>query len=318
MIDISIVIVTWNAKQYVEDCLTSLCDRDNTMSTEIIVVDNASTDGTADLIGKQFPHIQLIVNTCNLGFSRANNIGITLATGRYICLINPDVQVPPDCLSKMYEYMEEAPTIGLLGPQMRGPHGEIRRSCMRFPTLRNSFLRAMALDSTFGKTGRFGGSLMTDFQFDTMKDVDVLNGWFWMARREAVDQVGPLDERFFMYGEDIDWCKRFHSTKWRVVFYPGANAIHYGGASSSNAPVRFYVEMQRANLQYWEKHHSHISLLFYLLTACLNHASRVIGYGCVYLIRRTARPEVSFKIRRSCACILSLMGVNSSYEAVTQ
>lgn len=318
MVDTSIVIVSWNARPYVEECLVSLTALRKDISTEIIIVDNASTDGTADMIHRRFPQVRLFENASNLGFARANNIGIAVATGKYICLINPDVKVEPDCLSKLYHYMEQERTIGLLGPKMLGQHGDTRRSAMRFPTLWNSFLRAVALDSLLAGTGLFGGFLMTDFRFNTVRDVDVLNGWFWMARQEAVDEVGFLDERFFMYGEDIDWCKRFHSTKWRVVFYPDAEAIHYGGGSSSNAPVRFYVEMQRANLQYWKKHHGHISLFFYLLTTCLNHASRALGYGFLYLMRLSSRSEASFKIKRSYACILSLIGVNNSREATTQ
>lgn len=311
MIDISIVIVSWNARRYLGECLTSLSVPHSDVSTEVIVVDNASTDGSADFVRGKYPHVRCIVSNENLGFSRANNIGIRIATGKYICLINPDVKVPAGCLPRMYRYMEQDRTIGLLGPKMLGAHGESRRSCMRFPTLWNSFLRALAMDSVFGKTGWFGGSLMTDFRFDAIKDVDVLNGWFWIARREAVEQVGPLDQRFFMYGEDVDWCKRFHSAGWRVVFYPEAEAVHYGGASSSNAPVRFYLEMQRANLQFWEKHHGRASRQVYLLMAWLNHVVRILGYGAVYLTARSSRSVAAFKIKRSWACMLWLTGLKN-------
>ena len=126
--DLSIVIVTWNVKKYIEECLSSLGRADMSLSTEIIVVDNASTDGTAELIRAQFPHVRLIETGANLGFARGNNVGIKLATGRYVCLINPDVNVPPECLPKMYRYMEEEPAVGLLGPKMLGPGGEVRRS----------------------------------------------------------------------------------------------------------------------------------------------------------------------------------------------
>ena len=318
MHDLSIVIVTWNIKKYIEECLTSLAEADKNLSTEIIVVDNASTDGTAELIRAQFPHVRLIETGANLGFARGNNVGIKLATGRYVCLINPDVNVPPDCLSKMYRYMEEEPAVGLLGPKMLGPSGEVRRSGMRFPTIWNSFLRALALDSFFKETGIFGGWLMTDFQFDRTRDIDVLNGWFWMARREALDQVGLLDERFFMYGDDLDWSMRFHLAGWRVVFYSEAEALHYGGASSANAPVRFYIEMQRANFQYWKKFHGNVSFFFYLLTVWLNHAVRTIGYGLVYLTKRSLRSIALFKMKRSFACIRWLMGLKRVEEAGAQ
>ena len=315
MTDLSIVIVTWNVKKYVQECLTSLAKGSESLSVETIVVDNASTDGTAELIRTQFPHVSLIESDANLGFARANNIGIKLANGKYICLINPDVNIPPDCLPKMFQFMEQQPTIGLLGPKMLGPNGDVGRSGMRFPTVWNCFLRALALDSLFKGTGIFGGRLMSDFQFNQTRDIDVLNGWFWMARREALDQTGLLDERFFMYGEDVDWSKRFHLAGWRVVFYADAEAVHYGGASSSNAPVRFYIEMQRANLQYWKKHHGRISFFFYLLTVWLNHITRTMGYGFVYLVKRSLRREALFKMKRSYACMCWLMSLNSVEEA---
>jgi GT2 family glycosyltransferase len=316
--DISIVIVSWNAKRYVEECLTSLETLNKDVSIEIIVVDNASTDGTVGLIRNRFPCVRLVESEKNLGFARANNLGIALTRGKYICLMNPDVKVPADCLSKMYQYMEKEAAIGLLGPKMLGPDGDTRRSGMRFPTLWNCFLRATAMDSLSMGTGLFGGFLMSDFEFDTTRDIDVLNGWFWLARRAAVDEVGLLDERFFMYGEDIDWCKRFHNAGWRVVFYPEAEAVHYGGASSSNAPVRFYLEMQRANLQYWKKHHGPISSYAYCLTVWLNHLVRTLGYSLVYLLKSSARQEAYFKIRRSLACMLWMTGWKHIRQVETQ
>jgi GT2 family glycosyltransferase len=187
---------------------------------------------------------------------------------------------------------------------------------MRFPTVWNSLLRALALDSLFKGTGIFGGFLMGDFQFDRTKDVEILKGWFWVAKREAITQVGLLDERFFMYGEDMDWCRRFHRAGWRVVFNPHAEAIHYGGGSSSNAPVRFYVEQQRANLQYWKKHHGRISLSLYLFTVWINQATRVLGHGLVYLARGSSRPKASYKVRRSYACMRWLVGLRATEPEV--
>ena len=216
--EISVVIVTWNARAYTEECLGSLFSGNLEQRVEVIVVDNASTDGTPEMIRSAFPKVNLIETGANLGFAKGNNIGIRHASGNYICLINSDVNVPPDCLSKLRQYMEQNPRVGLVGPKMLGPDGTARRSGMRFPSVWNSFLRAFALDSMFKGSKLFGGLLMSDFKFDRTRDIEVLNGWFWMTRKEALDEVGPLDERFFMYGEDIDWCKRFQLAGWRVVF----------------------------------------------------------------------------------------------------
>jgi GT2 family glycosyltransferase len=295
---VSIVVVTWNAKRYVEECLASL--RANApCGTEVIVVDNGSSDGTPDLIRETFPEVRLIVNAANHGFARGNNIGIAASRGRYLFLVNSDVNVPAGCLQKIIKYMDSHPEVGLLGPQMLGPHHEIRRSTMRSPTLANLFGRALALDTIFRGTRWAGGFLMGDFAHDATREVEVLNGWFWVARRQAVEQVGGLDEQFFMYGEDLDWCYRFRAAGWKLVFFAGAAAVHYGGMSSAAAPVRFYVEMQRANLQYWKKHHGRLSCVGYRLIAVLHELLRMAGYAVVRLFRAPAPSEAAHKFRRS-------------------
>jgi GT2 family glycosyltransferase len=301
--DLSIVIVSWNTKKYLEECLTSLRTIDGNLSVEIIVVDNASTDGSPEMVRTQFPEVRLIESGTNLGFGGGNNIGIQKASGNYVCLINSDVNVPPDCLPKMHGYMEQQPTIGLLGPGWLQMDGRLHRSGMRFPTLWHVFLRALFLDSLFKRSRFFGGFLMKDFHFDRTTDIDVLNGWFWMARREALNQVGPLDERFFMYGEDLDWCKRFHLAGWRLVFYPEAKALHYGGASSATAPSRFLVEKQRANLQFWRKYHGRISSFFYLLIGCLHYGIRSTGWGVVYLTQRSSRSKAHIEVKKCLECL---------------
>ena len=301
--DLSIIIVSWNTKKYLEECLTSLRAMDGKLSAEVIVVDNGSTDGSPEMVRTQFPEVILKETGANLGFAGGNNVGIKEATGKYVCLINSDVNVPPDCLPKMHSYMEQNPTIGLLGPGMLYTDGRVHRSGMRFPTLWNLLLRALFLDVLLKRSSFFGGYLMKDFQFDRTTDIEVLNGWFWMARREALNKAGLLDERFFMYAEDVDWCKQFHLAGWRVVFYPEARALHYGGASAANAPSRFNVEMQRANLKYWKKYHGRVSLFLYLLIGCLNYAIRAAGWGLVYLMRRSSRYRAEIEVQQYMKCL---------------
>jgi len=305
---LSVVVVTWNAKKYVRECLGSLVQQTGDFSIEYIVVDNASTDGTCDLVRSEFSQVKLICNKRNLGFAAANNIGIREAHGDYLCLINSDVVAPQDCLDRVFRYMQENPAIGLLGPQMLGPEGTVRRSTMRFPTVWNSFSRALAVGSAFRRSKLWGGVRMRDFAYDQAMDVDVLNGWFWVVRREALDQVGLLDERFFIYGEDIDWSRRFHLGGWRVVFYPGTSAIHYGGASSANAPIRFYIEMQRANIQYWEKHSNPPAKYVYLASCWLHHILRLLGYATLYGFWAARRDEAAYKVKRSVAAMFWLGG----------
>lgn len=304
----SLVIVTWNAKGHVFECLSSLCKLRELGEHEIIVVDNNSTDGTPELIKEQFPNIRLIRNANNYGFAKGTNVGIKEARGEYISLINSDVIVPAGCIENMYRHMVRNRNIGLLGPRMLGIDKQVNRSTMVFPTVWNTFCHAVALDSVFKRSKLFGGFLMKELDSQETMDVDVLNGWFWMVRREALAQVGLLDERFFIYGEDIDWCRRFHQSGWRVVLFSEASAVHYGGASSKRSPIRFYIEMQRANLQYWQKHCGHLSTLGFLMNSWLHHCCRIIGYVAVCICDRNRREEGRYKIERSIASIRWLAG----------
>jgi GT2 family glycosyltransferase len=299
---LSIVIVTWNAKKFVDECLDSLRTYSQKSDVEIFVVDNFSTDGTPELVSASYPEVTLIQNQNNVGFARANNIGISRSSGRYVALINSDVRVLPGCIDKMMDYMNEHPRIGLLGPRMLGPGGQAGRSYMSAPTLWRYFCRALALDNIFPGSKFLGGYTMPYFKRDRIAEVDILNGWFWMTRREALDEVGLLDETFFMYGEDIDWCKRFRKAGWGVVYFPEAESIHYGGASSSKAPIRFYVEMQRANLQYWKKHFSRLSQITYLAILFIHQALRLAGYASLLAVK-SSRGDASYKIQRSLACM---------------
>jgi hypothetical protein len=207
----------------------------------------------------------------------------------------------------MMAFMEQEPRVGLLGPKMIDGFGTLRRSTMRFPTLWNSLCRAIALDSLFKSSPRFGGSLMWDFRHDTTKDVDVLAGWFWMARRAALSEVGLLDERLFMYGDDLDWCRRYRSAGWRVVFFAEAESIHYRGGTTARAPVGFHLAQQRSRLQYWRKHHGWSGAVGYWLIACLHHLIRAVAYALVYPLRQS--PPSRLKFQQSAASVLWLLGL---------
>jgi GT2 family glycosyltransferase len=300
---ISVVVVVWNAQKYVLECLESLREHCRDTYSEVIVVDNASTDGTPDVVATLFPEFTLIRNQVNLGFAKANNIGISQCSGDYVCLVNSDVKFTDDCLSPMLQYLNENPAVAMIGPTMLWPDGRVRRSTMRFPTVWNLLCRAIGLDRLFRQSRIFAGQLMSDFDHKTTTPVEVLNGWFVMVRRHALEGVGPLDPQFFMYGEDIDWCYRFREAGERIVFFAGAGAIHYGGASSASAPIRFYLEMTRANWQYWRKHHGWLSQQAFLGSLTIHHAVRLLGCTLSYLCAPSTRAETLLKLKRHFACL---------------
>jgi GT2 family glycosyltransferase len=239
--------LSWNAKSFLLECIESILRQSATGPLEVIVVDNASSDGSPEAVRDKYPAVKLICNAGNDGFAKGNNIGIRASSGDYLFLINSDVVVSEGCFEKLVRYMDSHPGAGMLGPRILGADGKVQRTCMGFPSLSNTLFRAVALDKLFPHSRLFGDFFLTFWSFDDTRPVDVVNGCFWVLRRSAMNDVGLLDERFFMYGEDVDWCKRFAQKGWKVVFVADAEALHYGGASSANAPIKFDIEMQRAN-----------------------------------------------------------------------
>jgi GT2 family glycosyltransferase len=260
-IEISVIIVGWNAKHYLELCLESLAKAPPRRSMEVLVVDNASTDGSVKMIEAKFPWVKLIKSSENLGFAKGNNIAIRQCQGRYIALVNPDVIVFPGCLDALADFLDENPRVGNVGPRVLNPDMSIQSTCRRFPTLWNNFCSATRLESRFKGNRFFAGEHMFYFPHDRTLTVDVIVGCFSMIRRETFDEVGLLDEDLFMYGDDVDWCRRARNAGWQVVFYPGGRAIHDRGKITAPYPVRFAVAQQKSVLHYWTKHHSFFGVL---------------------------------------------------------
>ncbi|MFH2001676.1 MAG: glycosyltransferase family 2 protein [Planctomycetota bacterium] len=301
MIDVSIVIVNWNTRQLLLDCIDSLFRETRDCTIEIIVVDNASTDGSPDAIRERFPEdVHLICNTENLGFARANNIGIRECKGRYVCLVNSDIIALDRCVDRMCAYLDEHCEIGSLAPRTINEHHQLRRNCREFPSLRNTFCQALFLDRIFPRSRLFRGRILIDYDLDRVRDVEVLSGCFLMVRREALDQVGLLDETFFIYGEDVDWGRRFHDAGWKTVLYPKARAIHIGGASSKKANLRFLREKMKADYQYWKKHHHPLARKLYVLIITFHYSIRTIGWALMYVLKKTNRSHSLDKLK-ACA-----------------
>jgi GT2 family glycosyltransferase len=316
MNDVSVVIVNWNTKDLLVGCIQTILKTTIASSVEIIVVDNGSSDGSAAAAAK-FARVMVIRNEKNMGFAAANNIGISASTGRFVCLVNSDVKVLEGCLDRMCQYMDEHSTVGLLGPRVLNKDLSLQRSCAELPTLWNVLTQALMLDKLFPWAPCFRTRFMADFDHASERNVEVLSGCFLMARREAIGGVGLLDERFFIYKEDVDWCKRFGDCDWEVRFYPHASAIHYGGASSSVAPAAFLIEMEKANLQYWRKHHSWIGYAIAAVISLVYYWLRMCGWGILYLVSRGNVIINRQMVGRYAACVrwlLLVWGTGSKYE----
>jgi len=314
-VDISVVIVAWNAQHYLKLCLESLAAAPPRRSMEVLVVDNASSDATVEMVESQFPWVKLIRSPENLGFSKGNNVAIRQARGRYIALVNPDVIVFPGCLDALADFLDENPKVGNVGPRVFNPDMTQQSTCRRFPTLWNNFCSATALATTFTKSRIFAGEHMWFFPHDRTLAVDVIVGCFSFIRREAFDAVGLLDEDLFMYGDDVDWCRRARNAGWEVVFYPGAQAIHDRGKTTAPYPVRFAVAQQRSVLYYWSKHHSVWGVLGIRSIMIFHHLLRYSYVLAKNLMRLGQTPESEVRKQVSGACLRQLFSTSAPQQA---
>lgn len=311
--DASVIIVNWNTRAYVLQCLKSLSDQMRPWNIEIIVVDNASSDGSVRAIKEQFPTVRIIENTANTGFATANNLGILESRGRYLLLINSDVTLRPRCLDRLLRFMDHHTRIGLLGPRILNADLTLQKSVRAFPTVSGSLCRALMVDRLYP----ISALLPTGERFKVSRcaqAVDILSGCFWVVRRATLDDVGLLDETFFMYAEDKDWCIRFWASNWQVVYLPTAEAIHFGGSSSARAPTRFYIEEHRANLRYWEKHHGRMGRNCVYCIMILHQLVRILTGLAMYCVRPQRRPMLRAVIDRCFACARYLLGADLSRD----
>lgn len=310
--DISVVIVSWNSKAFLEDCLESLA-KGHDRPYEVIVVDNDSSDGSPAVV-RRFPWVTLIQSGTNLGFAKGNNLGIRHSRGRYIALINSDVKVLPECLDQLAEFLDANPGVGMVGPRIFSGDGRQQSSCRRFPSLWNNACEIFGLNKLFPQSGFFAGEHMSYFGYDRACEVDVLVGCFVMARRTAVAAFGLLDEDFFMYSEDIDWSRRCRRAGWNVMFYPGAAAIHYCGGSSNNAPLRFAVAQEQSRLQLWRKHMSRKKVLGLIVLATIGYCGRLFWVSIKSILSRADQKEVSDTIEIYFGCLGVLWGKAVRYN----
>jgi GT2 family glycosyltransferase len=303
-VDISVVIVGWNAKRYLELCLQSLADAPTRRSMEVLVVDNASSDGTAEMIETRYPWVKLLRSPENLGFSRGNNLAIRQCQGRYIALVNPDVIVLPGCLDALADFLDQHPKVGDVGPRVLNPDMTLQSSCRQFPTLWNNFCSATGLATKFKNSRIFAGEHMFYFPHDRTKAVDVIVGCFSMIRREAFDAVGLLDDN-----------RRCWNAGWQVVFYPGARAIHDRGKITAPYPVRFALAQQRSVLYYWFKHHGFWGVLGIRSIMLFHHVLRYSAAAVSELARRKKSGQNNVKKQVSGACLRALITGSLPHEA---
>jgi len=250
---LSIIIVSYNVREFLEQALLSLQKAAKHISHEIIVVDNASSDGTVQYIKNRFPSVKIIANDNNVGFARANNQAIQQSHGDFACLINPDTIVQEDTFSVLLAFFENHPRAGCVGCKILNPDGSLQLACRRsYPTPWVAFTKIIGLAKLFPKSRLFGRYNLTFLDEDKVAKVEAISGSFMMVRRDVLQRVGGLDESFFMYGEDLDWCYRIQEQGFGIYYVPDTQIIHFKGESSKKSPFqqrRLFYEAMRLFVQ---------------------------------------------------------------------
>ena len=300
-VTLSVIIVNYNVREFLHHALVSLRTAAQGIRTEFIVVDNASDDGSVEMLRRRFPTVRVIANRTNIGFARANNQAIRTARGEYLLLINPDTVVQEDTLRTLLEFMRTHPETGLVGCKVLNPDGTLQLACRRsIPTPWIAFTKISGLSTLFPRTRLFGRYNLTYLPENDTYPVDAVSGSFMLVRSSVVDEVGGLDEQFFMYGEDLDWCYRITQAGWSIEYVHTTSIIHYKGESTRRSSIDEIRTFYSAMHLFVRKHfrYSGLTLLFLRLSIVL------VSFGA--WLRSAVRPLRDAAID-VLAVILSLM-----------
>ncbi|MGO9085599.1 MAG: glycosyltransferase family 2 protein [Candidatus Sulfotelmatobacter sp.] len=282
---LSIVIICWNDWKVIENCLRSIAECTHRTEYEVIVCDNGSTDGSVEKIRAQFPSVRVIENRANLGFAKANNVGIREARGEYVLILNPDTIIHDGSLDRWIDFTGRHPEAGAFGCRVLNPDGTYQRSGRPFPTISRYFVAALGL--------RFLGHLTSPvlldeyegWKGDTERDVDWQSGACLMVRGGLLKKLDGFDERFFYQFEEVDLCRRVWTSGYRIRFTPEVSITHLGGQSVSRFPVRFAVEVCRNGYRYFYKHYGSSGARQYRRVMLLKLHTRRAGYSLLNLLR---------------------------------
>ena len=261
---VSIAIVSWNTRKLLDKCLRSLDADPYLQRCEVWLVDNASTDGSPHFVRTNFPQVHLIESAVNVGFARANNLAIRASAGDKVLLLNPDTEVEPGGIQKLARFLEANPRAGAVGPMLIDSDGSLHVSTIQAPSLLGEFVRMFHLGDAFASRPSSG-------ERDPLRarEVDVLEGACLMLRRSALDEVGLLDEDYFMYSEEVDLCQKLRKAGWTIHWVPEAKVIHHGGQSSQQVPMESFLHLYRGKITYFRKQHGVVAAIAYkaILTA---------------------------------------------------
>ncbi|MEM9023606.1 MAG: glycosyltransferase family 2 protein, partial [Bacteroidota bacterium] len=310
---LSVIIVNYNVKYFLEQCLESVRHAAQRVPTEVLVVDNNSVDGSEAMVQEKFPEVRFIANQKNVGFSRANNQGIRASTGEYVLLLNPDTVVEEDTFEKVVHFMDEHPDAGGLGVQMiDGKGGFLPESKRGLPTPAVAFYKIFGLATLFPRSKKFGQYHLGFLDQQQVHAIDVLSGAFMLLRREALDKTGLLDEAFFMYGEDIDLSYRITQAGYRNYYFPHTRIIHYKGESTKKSSINYVFVFYNAMVIFAKKHFSQQNATLFSVLINLAIYFRAFLAILTRFLKRSFVPAIDFL-----SIWGGLYGIKELYRAFT-
>jgi N-acetylglucosaminyl-diphospho-decaprenol L-rhamnosyltransferase len=292
LVDLSLIIVSWNVANLLRACLDSIYAAPSSITLETIVVDSASKDETVSMIWERYPQVKLLPQSENLGFTRCNNIGLQAANGRHLMLLNPDTEIIGDALMQLVAYLDGHPQVGIVGPHTLNTDGTTQSTKRRFPTMGTGFFESTWLQGYAPKT-LMDWYYAADVADNGVAEVDWVQGSALMARREVYEQIGGLDEGFFMFSEELDWCKRAKDARWGVVYVGTAQITHHGGKSTEQIASQKHIYYHQSKLSYFRKHHSWRAAQILRSFLLLNYMWQILIEGVKGLVghKRALRGE---------------------------
>jgi GT2 family glycosyltransferase len=293
---LSISLVNTNNRVLLHDCLVSLFQQDHGVEFETILVDNVSTDGSADMVAAEFPQVKVIRNERRKGFAANHNQAIAASKGEMVLVLNEDTVVRPGALKTMCDFMDSHPQTGALGPKLENPDGTLQKSCYKFPSPMRSMAENLMLLAAFPNCPLWAD--YRDWEHDTERDVDFVSGAAILVRRKVLETTGVLDERFFIYAEETDWCFRMHKDGWKVTFIPNATIVHFGGQSSVAIKDRQFCEFNRSAGKYILKHYGRMGSIILRISMVIGALLRVPLFALISVVRRAPaqREEATTKL----------------------
>jgi GT2 family glycosyltransferase len=281
--DVSVVVISYNTREMTRACISSVYLNVGNLRSEVIVVDNNSQDGSISMVRDEFPDTLVIANDANLGFARANNQGFRIAQGKYVLLLNSDTIILGDVLQQSVSYMEAQDDVGAMGCRVLNTDRTMQPTCSGYPTLARLLLMTLGLDRLPGLKV-YDSYLLRGWQRDTERDVEVISGCYLLVRRKIIDQIGGLDENFFFFGEETDWCLQMRNAGWRLKFSPVGEIVHHGGGSVKKLNYRRDVMLTEATIRLHKKNDGLLAaIVVFLILAAFNWSRAIMWTACAVM-----------------------------------